>query len=78
MVNMKRFENLGFTVLKVENGNFYFLEKYGVQVNVELYEDYSMTAFYPQAKRNKLVRYKNLETFAKRFTERAVKIGASY
>ena len=77
MVNMEKFENLGFTVLAVE-GNFYYLEKNGVQVNVDLYEDYSMTAFYPQAKRNKLVRYKNLETFAKRFTERAVKIGASY
>ena len=74
---MEKFENLGFTVLAVE-GNFYYLEKNGVQVNVDLYEDYSMTAFYPQAKRNKLVRYKNLETFAKRFTERAVKIGASY
>ena len=74
---MEKFENLGFTVLAVE-GNFYYLEKNGVQVNVDLYEDYSMTAFYPQAKRNKLVRYKNLETFAKRFTERAVKIGAIY
>ena len=73
MVNMEKFENLGFTVLAVE-GNFYYLEKNGVQVNVDLYEDYSMTAFYPRAKRNKMVRYKNLETFAKRFTERAVKI----